>query len=253
MGGMLVKWYKAYCLFVVISIITSCSLIAPMATSSTAAKQLSFVKTSVEVVSVYYTDKTATDHVVSIVLGKDCKMTRVAKREKICEEIKPKVYEYKNKKWTDYKLNNIKKIFIDDNKNIYINMCELIKDINKNKFNKNVIEINSGKAYLIGEGYSKEGQFPFIDEFNIKYHQSNISKAHALPMYSRSFNQVLRKKKFKPSDCLKIYQHIDCNETNLKMNVKDQDPPSLDDEDDELEFELSISEDEDEDEDEDEN
>ena len=38
---------------------------------------------------------------------------------------------------------------------------------NKNKFNKNVIKINSGKAYLIGEGYSKEGQFPFIDEFNI--------------------------------------------------------------------------------------
>ena len=90
----------------------------------------------------------------------------------------------------------------------------------------------------------------YTDEFNIKYHQSNISKAHAFPMYSRSFNQVLRKKKFKPSDCLKIYQHIDCNETNLKMNVKDQDPPSLDDEDDELEFELSISEDEDEDEDE---
>jgi hypothetical protein len=95
----------------------------------------------------------------------------------------------------------------------------------------------------------------YTDEFNIKYHQSNISKAHAFPMYSRSFNQVLRKKKFKPSDCLKIYHHIDCNETNLKINVKnqDEDEDGDEDEDDELEFELSISEDEDEDEDENEN
>ena len=76
---------------------------APMATSSTTAKQLSFVKTSVEVVSVYYTDKTATDHVVSIVLRKDCKISRVAKREEICNEIKPKTY---NDEFTS-KLSNI--------------------------------------------------------------------------------------------------------------------------------------------------
>ena len=99
MGDIVIKWYKCLCLLVVISIIASCSLITPMTTSSTTIRELSFVKTTTELFTSYYTDKTATDHAVSFVLGKDCKMTRVAKREKICEEIKPKVYEdkYKNK------------------------------------------------------------------------------------------------------------------------------------------------------------
>ena len=126
MGDMLVKWYKAYCLFVVISIITSCSLLAPMTTSSTAAKQLSFVKTSVEVVSQYYTDKTATDHVVSIVLRKDCKISRVAKREEICNEIKPKAY---NDKFSS-KLSNI----LNENK---MNMVLNLKETDLVNFNQN--------------------------------------------------------------------------------------------------------------------
>ena len=97
MGDIVIKWYKCLCLLVFISIIASCSLITPMTTSSTTIKELSFVKTTAELVTSYYTDKTATDHAVSFVLGKDCKMTRVAKREKICEEIKPRIYEDKNK------------------------------------------------------------------------------------------------------------------------------------------------------------
>ena len=97
MGDIVIKWYKCLCLLVVISIIASCSLITPMTTSSTTIKELSFFKTTAELVTSYYTDKTATDHAVSFVLGKDCKMTRVAKREKICEEIKPRIYEDKNK------------------------------------------------------------------------------------------------------------------------------------------------------------
>ena len=83
MGDIVLKWYKGFCFLVVISIIASCSLIAPMSTTSTTAKQLGFFKTSVEAVSIYYTDKTATDHAVSAVLGKDCKLSRVAKREKL--------------------------------------------------------------------------------------------------------------------------------------------------------------------------
>ena len=173
MGGMLVKWYKAYCLFVVISIITSCSLLTPMATSSTVAKQLSFVKTSVEVVSVYYTDKTATDHVVSIVLRKDCKMSRVAKREEICNEIKPKAYNDKfssklsnilnenkmnmvlNLKETD--LVNFNQNFADDRKkvdDIKKNNVEVLKDYNNETLahnvlnNENIIKDNSDNSIL---------------------------------------------------------------------------------------------------------
>ena len=130
MGGMLVKWYKAYCLFVVISIITSCSLMAPMATSSTTAKQLSFVKTSVEMVSEFYTDKTATDHIVSIVLRKDCKISRVAKREEICNEIKPKAY---NDKFSS-KLSNI----LNENK---MNMVLNLKETNLVNSNQNFADV----------------------------------------------------------------------------------------------------------------
>ena len=38
----------------------------------------------------------------------------------------------------------------------------------RNKFNRSVLELNNQTAYLMGEGYSKEGQFPFVDEFNLK-------------------------------------------------------------------------------------
>jgi len=173
LGVRLVKWYKACCLFVLITIITSCSLVAPMATSSSAAKQLSFVKTSVEVVSVYYTDKTATDHVVSIVLRKDCKMSRVAKREEICNEIKPKAYNDKfssklsnilNENKMNMVLNlketnlvNLNQNFADDRKkvdDIKKNNVEVLKDYNNETLahnvlnNENIIKDNSDNSIL---------------------------------------------------------------------------------------------------------
>ena len=173
MGVRLVKWYNACCLFVLITIITSCSLVAPMATSSSAAKQLSFLKTSVDVASQYYTDKTATDHVVSIVLRKDCKMSRVAKREEICNEIKPKAYNDKfssklsnilnenkmnmvlNLKETD--LVNFNQNFADDRKkvdDIKKNNVEVLKDYDNETLahnvlnNGNIIKYNSDNSIL---------------------------------------------------------------------------------------------------------
>lgn len=38
----------------------------------------------------------------------------------------------------------------------------------KNEFGRYVLAIENGNLLLIGDGYSKEGQFPFIDEFNLK-------------------------------------------------------------------------------------
>jgi dipeptidyl aminopeptidase/acylaminoacyl peptidase len=38
----------------------------------------------------------------------------------------------------------------------------------KNQFGRYTIALENGNAYLIGEGYSEKGQFPFIDEFNAK-------------------------------------------------------------------------------------
>ncbi|WP_166921752.1 alpha/beta hydrolase family protein [Flavobacterium poyangense] len=38
----------------------------------------------------------------------------------------------------------------------------------KNEYNKNILAIENNNAFLIGEGFTKEGQFPFIDEFDFK-------------------------------------------------------------------------------------
>ncbi|MEM0578052.1 alpha/beta hydrolase family protein [Flavobacterium polysaccharolyticum] len=42
----------------------------------------------------------------------------------------------------------------------------------KNQFNRYVLAIENDKAFRIGDGYTKEGQFPFIDELNLKTLQS---------------------------------------------------------------------------------
>ncbi|WP_428231259.1 prolyl oligopeptidase family serine peptidase [Flavobacterium sp.] len=47
-----------------------------------------------------------------------------------------------------------------------------IFETKKNQYNKYVLAIEKDNAYLIGEGYTKEGQFPFISEFNLKTLQS---------------------------------------------------------------------------------
>jgi len=38
----------------------------------------------------------------------------------------------------------------------------------KNAFNEYVLDVNNNKAYLIGDGYSDAGKFPFIDEMNLE-------------------------------------------------------------------------------------
>jgi dipeptidyl aminopeptidase/acylaminoacyl peptidase len=38
----------------------------------------------------------------------------------------------------------------------------------KNEFGQYVISIKNGKAHLIGDGFTKDGQFPFIDKFDLK-------------------------------------------------------------------------------------
>ena len=37
----------------------------------------------------------------------------------------------------------------------------------RNEYNRYVLAIENNNAYLIGDGFTKEGQFPFIDEFNL--------------------------------------------------------------------------------------
>jgi dipeptidyl aminopeptidase/acylaminoacyl peptidase len=43
----------------------------------------------------------------------------------------------------------------------------------RNKYNRYVLEMNGDNAYLMGDGYSEEGQFPFIDEYNVTTEKTN--------------------------------------------------------------------------------
>lgn len=43
----------------------------------------------------------------------------------------------------------------------------------RNELGEEVLLIEDGHAYLMGDGYSEEGQFPFIDEYNFKTKQTN--------------------------------------------------------------------------------
>lgn len=38
----------------------------------------------------------------------------------------------------------------------------------KNEFNEYVLEMDGNKAFLMGDGYTPEGQFPFVDEIDLK-------------------------------------------------------------------------------------
>jgi dipeptidyl aminopeptidase/acylaminoacyl peptidase len=38
----------------------------------------------------------------------------------------------------------------------------------KNEFGRSTLEMDGNKLYLMGEGYTQEGQFPFVDEYDVK-------------------------------------------------------------------------------------
>ena len=93
-------------LFLLFSLfLASCALVSSSATTSPAIKQLGYAKTAAEFVSLSYTDKSITDHAVSIATKKDCKITRIVKRQEICMDHGPKVIE-NNQDSEDMKLTN---------------------------------------------------------------------------------------------------------------------------------------------------
>ncbi len=46
-------------------------------------------------------------------------------------------------------------------------------ETHKNSFGRDVLLIEKDNLYLIGDGYTREGQFPFIDQFNVKNLKTN--------------------------------------------------------------------------------
>ena len=43
----------------------------------------------------------------------------------------------------------------------------------KNKFFRNVLAVKNGHAFLMGEGFTPEGQFPFLDKMNLETHETS--------------------------------------------------------------------------------
>jgi dipeptidyl aminopeptidase/acylaminoacyl peptidase len=43
----------------------------------------------------------------------------------------------------------------------------------KNSYGERVLELHKGKAFLMGDGFSDKGQFPFVDEFDLKSLETN--------------------------------------------------------------------------------
>lgn len=94
--------------------------------------------------------------------------------------------------------NNKSKISILTDRNYQDNYSDpgyFIKE--KNSLNKNVIKLKSDNAFLIGDGYTKNGQFPFIDKININSFEKNrifesdyIDKFESIIDFSPSNNEL---------------------------------------------------------------
>ena len=184
-----------------------------MSSSPTSVKQLSVAKTTVEIISEHYTDKSATDHVVSLVLGKDCKLTRVVKREKICAEIKAKIYDNKNKNemkmvfsLRDTDIVNLKQNFVDNKKkvdDIKKNNVEVLKNHGNEVLahnilnNRNFDESNSDQNILANNLSSihspLEKNFKKMKKFNNKNKKTNVLgylKSSAVNPLTNNINKV---------------------------------------------------------------
>ena len=89
------------------------------------------------------------------------------------------------------------KVLYDRNyQDIYSDPGSFLKT--RNTFNKSVLMLYKGNAYLRGAGFSKEGQFPFIDKLNITtlnksrvYQSKYTDKVEAIQDYNPSINELI--------------------------------------------------------------
>ena len=59
-----------------------------------------------------------------------------------------------------------RRFFIRNSQDAYNNPGSFVTEVNENGYS--VLSINKGKLWLVGEGVSKEGILPFVDEFDVK-------------------------------------------------------------------------------------
>lgn len=73
----------------------------------------------------------------------------------------------------------------------------------KNEFNRYVLAIENNNAFLIGDGFTKEGQFPFIAEYNLKTLQA---KRLYTSTYKDKKEDILSIEDFKKGEVLVMMQ-----------------------------------------------
>jgi dipeptidyl aminopeptidase/acylaminoacyl peptidase len=69
----------------------------------------------------------------------------------------------------------------------------------KNQYGKRVLALENDNAYLMGDGYTKDGQFPFIDEFSLK---TLKTKRIYTSIYTDKKEDLLSIEDFKKGDVL---------------------------------------------------
>lgn len=57
-------------------------------------------------------------------------------------------------------------LFDRNSQDIYSNPGSF--ELDKNQYGKYTLKLNGTKAYLVGDGFRSDGQFPFVDEYNLK-------------------------------------------------------------------------------------
>ncbi len=93
--------------------------------------------------------------------------------------------------------NESPKIIYDRNyQDAYSDPGSFLKE--RNNFNRSVLKIYSGQAYMSGAGFTKQGQFPFIDQVDIKsfakkriYQSTYTNKVESIQDYDPSSKQLI--------------------------------------------------------------
>ena len=89
----------------------------------------------------------------------------------------------------------------------------------KNEYNRYVLAIENNNAFLIGDGYTKDGQFPFIAEYNLKTLQA---KRLYTSTYKDKKEDILSVEDFKKGEVLVMMQSKNEYPNYFFRNIKNK-------------------------------
>lgn len=87
----------------------------------------------------------------------------------------------------------------------------------KNEMGRSVVDVENGKAYLIGEGFTKDGQKPFVDEVDMSTLSKKRVYSSSLKNSKEDIIDILDKKK---GEILVVQQSPSIYPNYLKRNMK---------------------------------